>query len=230
MDIAPPGVLGPRLPCIFYRSTHSCTPGSTSLIKFYAVNHYARVFLDGKVAAVNTAGGYTPFQVQSSACAASGSREIAVVVANTQNATLSPTFTGGDFYFYSGIIRPVVVSELPTTTPYWIDRVEPVSTDYIKARVLAPRDLPLSRVIHSLALSLLPQGLIEVRVVFGGDVSEASSVKVRGSRMVLRIPRGCSIVLFLRFFPSSSGRSAWALTAQLPAPRPPSHLSMQQPC
>ena len=46
-DVAPPGVLGPRLPCIFFRSTHACTPGSTSLVKFYAVNHYARVFMDG---------------------------------------------------------------------------------------------------------------------------------------------------------------------------------------
>jgi hypothetical protein len=102
MDVAPPGILGPRFPCLFYRSSHVCSPGSTSLIKFYAVNHYARVFLDGAVATVNTAGGYTPFQVQSGVCSASGSREIAVVVANTLNTTLSPTTTGGDFYFYSG--------------------------------------------------------------------------------------------------------------------------------
>lgn len=89
----------------------------------------------------HTAGGYTPFQVVSGVCGASGTRELAVVVANTQNSTLSPTFTGGDFYFYSGIIRPVVVTELPTATAYWIDRVEPVSTDYVKVGCvsLSPR-------------------------------------------------------------------------------------------
>ena len=48
-DVAPPGVLGPRLPCVFFRSTHSCTPGTNSLVKFYAVNHYARVFMDGEL-------------------------------------------------------------------------------------------------------------------------------------------------------------------------------------
>lgn len=51
-DVAPPGVLGPRLSCIFYRSSHACTPGTASLVKFYAVNHYARVFMDGENASI----------------------------------------------------------------------------------------------------------------------------------------------------------------------------------
>jgi len=82
--VAPPGVLGPRLPCVFYRSTHTCTPGSVSVVRFFAVNFYARVFFDGVDAGNHTAGGYTPFQFLTGNCSAAGTREIAVVVANTQ--------------------------------------------------------------------------------------------------------------------------------------------------
>lgn len=149
-DVAPPGILGPRGVAVF-RSSHACTPKVASLIKFYAVNFYARVFVDGIEAGNHTAGGYTPFAIQAPPCNSSGLREVVVVCANTQNATLSPTFTGGDFYFYSGIIRPVVVTELPTTAAFWIDSIEPISVDYHR-------------------------GLIDIRVVFGGNYSSSTSM------------------------------------------------------
>lgn len=64
----------------------------------------------------------------------------------------------GDFYFYSGIIRPVIVTELPTTDTKWIDRVDVVSKDYVK-------------------------GLIELRVAFGGSTTDTSahlSISING--------------------------------------------------
>lgn len=93
-DVAPAGVLGPRVQCAFYRSTHTCTPGALAIVRFSAVNFYARVFVDGSEVGNHTAGGYTPFQFAMPACGTSGAREIAVVVNNQQNGTLSPTFTG----------------------------------------------------------------------------------------------------------------------------------------
>lgn len=80
----------------------------------------------------HTAGGYTPFEMIAPACLTSGSRELAVVVNTEQNKTLSPTYTGGDFYFFSGIIRPVFVTELPCTGDPYISRVEPTTVDAVR--------------------------------------------------------------------------------------------------
>ncbi len=69
------------------------------------------------------------------------------------NKTLCPTCTGGDFYFFGGVIRPVVVTELPTAQPYYIERVEPLTTDATK-------------------------GLITVRVAFGGAPPASASLSL----------------------------------------------------
>ena len=101
-DIGPPGVSNvPARGVAFFRSTHACTPGVPALAKFGAVNMYARIFVDGIDVGNHTAGGYTPFEVLLPPCAAAGRREIAVVNSNEQLSELSPTFTGGDFFFYS---------------------------------------------------------------------------------------------------------------------------------
>ena len=47
LDIAPPGVV-PARGTAFFRSTHACTPGAPAVIKFGAVNFFARVFADGE--------------------------------------------------------------------------------------------------------------------------------------------------------------------------------------
>lgn len=111
------------------------------------------MFIDGTDVGQHTAGGYTPFDLLAPACGSSGVREVAVIVNNQQNATLSPTFLGGDFYYFSGLIRPVVVLELPSSLfyPYWLARVDPISKD-------------------------ADRGIIDIRVVFGGDWSTVPSV------------------------------------------------------
>jgi beta-glucuronidase len=146
-DVAPMGISGP-IGTAFFRAVHACTPGAVALLKFGAVNHYARVFVDGAVVGNHTAGPYTPFELLAGACGAHGTRELLVVANNERNATLSPTYTGGDFYFYSGIIRPVIVTELPAS-PYWIASVGPLTVDYTR-------------------------GLIDIRVAVGGDPSTPS--------------------------------------------------------
>ncbi len=147
-DVAPPGILG-RRGNSFYRSTHACTPGTVSALKFSAANFYARVFADGVDIGNHTAGGYTPFEFVSPPCSASGQRELLVVVNGNQSSALSPTFTGGDFYFFSGLIRPVIVTELPPA-PYWIQTIHILSRDYVR-------------------------GLVDIRVVFAGNLTQAAT-------------------------------------------------------
>ena len=146
-DVAPMGISGP-IGTAMFRSVHACTPGASALLKFGAVNHYARVFVDGVVVGNHTAGPYTPFELLAGACGAHGTRELLVVCNNEKNSTLSPTYTGGDFYFYSGIIRPVIVTELPAS-PYWIASVGPLTVDYTR-------------------------GLIDIRVAMGGGADTSS--------------------------------------------------------
>jgi hypothetical protein len=55
-------------------------------------------------------------------------REIFVVVNNQFNATLAPTHTGGDFYFFGGITRHVIVFEKPEN---YIERIETFTKVYI---------------------------------------------------------------------------------------------------
>jgi beta-glucuronidase len=141
-DVAPPGIKGPRT-TVFYRSTHPCTAGVPALLKFYAVNFFARVFVDGVELGNHSAGPYTPFTFVAPPCRAAGARELALMVNNEFRKDISPTATGGDFYFYGGIVRAIVVTELPRATQYYIERVEPVTTD-------------------------VGAGLIDVRVAFAG--------------------------------------------------------------
>lgn len=84
--------MGPR-GTAFFRSSHTCTPGAVALLKFYAVNFYARVFVDGNEIGNHTAGGYTPFEMVAPACTSSGTREVALVTSNKANYTTNPTNT-----------------------------------------------------------------------------------------------------------------------------------------
>jgi beta-glucuronidase len=137
-DVAPAAIKGPRT-TVFYKSTHTCTPGFTAKAKFYAVNFYTRIFVDGTELGNHTAGPYTPFSFTLPPCnAATGTRELALVVSNVFNKTLCPTCTGGDFYFYGGIIRPIVITELPLSNAVFIDRVEPLTID-VNARTMDVR-------------------------------------------------------------------------------------------
>ena len=171
-DVAPAGVV-PARGVAFYRSSHACTPGRPALARFDAVNMFARVFADGVEVANNTAGGYTPFEVVLPACGASGARELALVNSNEQLAALSPTFTGGDFFFYSGIIRPVTITELPCDANAWLRRVEALTVD-------AARGLLDVRVVLEAGLcpggSALPP-TVHLSIAFHGAAPDPAAAK-----------------------------------------------------
>ena len=135
IDVLPSGVLGPQT-TFYYRSQHACTPGFPSLITFAGVNLYSRVFADGVFLGNNTSGAYTPFDLPLHTCGPTGVRELVVVVNNAPDKIRAPTFTGGDFYSYSGIIRNVMVTEV--AGPYFLRHVAPIPVDYV-ARTISVR-------------------------------------------------------------------------------------------
>lgn len=146
IDLAPPGELGWRGVSVFHAGL-ACTPGRTTLVRFEAVNFYSRVFIDGTFAG-NHSGGYSPFEIAAPRpCGAGALLDLLVVVENTLQSPNDLTNTGGDFFDFSGIIRPVVATELPRgATGAWLARVEPITVDAAGGRV-------------------------DVRAVFGGDLS-----------------------------------------------------------
>jgi beta-glucuronidase len=168
-DVAPLAIKGPRT-TVYYKSTHSCTPGTTALARFYAINFYARVFIDGNFIGNHTAGPYTPFSMILPTCSASGVREIAIVVNNVFDKNMAPTATGGDFYFYGGIIRPIVISELPKST-YFLDRIEPITVDVgnglINVNVVLRGQAPSSVMIALSFNGNSPSSAVSVPVVNG---------------------------------------------------------------
>jgi beta-glucuronidase len=141
IDIAPPGTLGWR-GVSAYHAAVPCSPGASALFRFGAVNFAARIYLDG-VFVHEHCGGYSPFDVVTQPCLPGGSFDVLLVVSNLLAA--DDTYTGGDFYAYSGIIRPVIVTELPAAAS-WLLRVEPITVDSAA-------------------------GVIDLRVVVGGDIT-----------------------------------------------------------
>eukprot|EP00051_Salpingoeca_urceolata_P003028 m.54651 g.54651 ORF g.54651 m.54651 type:complete len:630 (-) comp12473_c0_seq1:165-2054(-) len=147
-DVTPPGEPAVR-GTAFYRTHFDLTPNTEGLVYFAACAFYCKVFVDGKSLGDHRAGGYQPFWLKVPA-SSSSVRELLVVSDNRFNSTTAPTTTGGDFYFFGGIIRNVIVHELPSKT--YIHQVETIVTDY--------------------------KGKINVDVVLGGDTS-LSSVNLR---------------------------------------------------
>lgn len=223
VDIAPMGVL-PKRGQFFFRASHACTPGSVSVVFFEAVNFFARVLFDGAEGGTHS-GPYTPFSLVTPACSAAGTREVAVVVDNTVNSTLSPTFTGGDFFAYGGIVRPVIVTELapfpppapPAGSAFAIDRVE-VSTRSLTGGAGA--------------------GTVDVRVWLLGDTSALSGVPLSLAFNGAALPPATSVpwaagcnrsCVLVTSVPLPAGTLPWALgagnlftlDAGLGAPLPP---------
>lgn len=120
---------------------------------------------------MHTAGGYTPFDLLLPPCSPSGVRELAVVNSNEVNSTLSPTYTGGDFFFYSGIIRPVVVSELPLGGGAWIYRVEASTEDASRGL------LQVKVVLGGAAISGPFPPTVHLAVAFHGDTPTPASAQ-----------------------------------------------------
>lgn len=206
-DIAPPGVV-PLRGVAFFRSFHACTPGRPALAAFGAVNMFARVFADG-VEVGRSSNGYTPFELLLPPCGAAGTRELAIVNSNELNATLSPTFTGGDFFFYSGLIRPVIVSELPAGGGTWIRRVEATTADaalgLLSVRVVLggalPRSVHLALAFHGAAPD--PANATEYPVVDGAVLIASVPVPAPWAPWVLG-DRNASLVE-LRVLETASG-------------------------
>ena len=119
---------------------------------------------------------------------------------NEQNSTLSPTWTGGDFFGYSGVIRPIVVTELSPTAPYFISRVEPIILDAHAGR------LDLRVVLGTVNASALLPPTVHLAVGFNGGAPGAA-----GEYGVLEAPWGGEHVAVIPGVQAPAGTPLWQL-------------------
>ncbi|CAE7914733.1 ECA4, partial [Symbiodinium sp. KB8] len=111
VDAAPPGVLG-RRGVALYR-THFLQNGHARL-QFMGCSFYCRVFVDGQEVGEHRAGGYVPWWLDLPVPGTgNATRELFVMADNRFNRTTAPVHTGGDFWNYGGIVRSVLLHDMP---------------------------------------------------------------------------------------------------------------------
>ena len=116
IDAVPPGYLGPRATAV-YRTTFKQS-STHARLWFGACSFYCRVWVDGKEIGQHRAGGYVPFFLDLPP-PAEGSHTLTVLADNRFNKTTAPLHTGGDFWHYGGLMRSVVLHELPSAAAVW---------------------------------------------------------------------------------------------------------------
>jgi beta-glucuronidase len=85
-------------------------------LQFLACSFYCRVFVDGEEIGEHRAGGYSPWWIDVPAPQSSSSgaaRELFVLADNRFNPTTAPLHTHGDFWSYGGLMRSVILHDLP---------------------------------------------------------------------------------------------------------------------
>jgi len=145
-----------------YKTKVSVGANQPALLHFEACSLYCRVYVDGKMIANHTAGGYTPFWASVPASAVTD-RTIVVMASNVFDPHgVTPTqMQNYDFYQYGGLIREVTLHVLPKAPLPYIQRVmvAPLGT-----KGNAPK----------------PTGKVDVSVmVMQGDASAPTSGKVQ---------------------------------------------------
>ena len=116
---------------VFYQRPLALPPlpeGTRTVLRFDAVTHHARVYLNGELIAEHS-GGFLPFEVELNGKLLPGDNLLTVAVSNRIDLTTLPVGTEGslfdhsrkgsqpnfDFFNYSGITRPVRVYTTPAS-------------------------------------------------------------------------------------------------------------------
>eukprot|EP00928_Gymnodinium_smaydae_P073392 TRINITY_DN56601_c0_g1_i1.p1 TRINITY_DN56601_c0_g1~~TRINITY_DN56601_c0_g1_i1.p1 ORF type:complete len:707 (-),score=80.53 TRINITY_DN56601_c0_g1_i1:131-2251(-) len=111
MDAVAPGYMGPR-GVAFYRRKFTQRRGPARL-HFNACSFYCRVWVDGKEIGHHLAGGYVGFHLDVPRVEKDTERELVVLADNRFNKTTAPMHTGGDFWHYGGLMRSVLLHDMP---------------------------------------------------------------------------------------------------------------------
>lgn len=81
---------------------------------YHGVPKSCRVFVDEKEVGEHRAGGFVPWYLDlESPTSEETTRELFVLVDNRFNRTTAPLHTGGDFWHYGGLVRSVLLHDLP---------------------------------------------------------------------------------------------------------------------
>lgn len=123
MDVAPPGHMGPR-GVAMYRTTFA-QQGQVRL-QFMGCSFYCRIFVDGKEVGDHKAGGFVPWWLDVPAPDGTShqpqERQLFVLADNRFNKTTAPMHTGGDFWDFGGLVRSVVLHQMPEVGTVWVWR------------------------------------------------------------------------------------------------------------
>lgn len=130
IDAVNPGYMGPR-GAAFYRRNFTQHKGPARL-QFGACGFYCRVWVDGQEIGDHRAGGYVGFHLDVPAVAQDTERELVVLADNRFNSTTAPLHTGGDFWHYGGLMRSVVLHDLPDGSTPWPWRAHVLPTEGYK--------------------------------------------------------------------------------------------------
>lgn len=136
MDVTPPGFPGPRGVAMYRR--HFTQKRGPARLQFNGCSFYCRVWVDGKEIGEHRAGGYVGFNLEVPSVESERTRELFVLADNRWNSTTAPMHTGGDFWHYGGLIRSVLLHDLPARSeaPWpWRAYVLPTKDGYKRGLV-----------------------------------------------------------------------------------------------
>ena len=133
VDAVPPGILGRRGVAMYRRSFQQ---KGRARLQFMGCSFYCRVFVDGKEVGEHRAGGFVPWWLDLESPSPSEiTRELFVLADNRFNRTTAPLHTGGDFWHYGGLVRSVLLHDLPDDPReawVWRAHVIPKASEYSK--------------------------------------------------------------------------------------------------
>ena len=133
VDAVPPGILGRRGVAMYRRSFQQ---KGRARLQFMGCSFYCRVFVDGKEVGEHRAGGFVAWWLDlESPSSQEITRELFVLADNRFNRTTAPLHTGGDFWHYGGLVRSVLLHDLPDDPReawVWRAHVIPKASEYSK--------------------------------------------------------------------------------------------------
>lgn len=186
VDAVPPGILGRRGVAMYRRSFKQ---KGRARLQFMGCSFYCRVFVDGKEIGEHRAGGFVPWWLDlESPSTQEITRELFVLADNRFNRTTAPLHTGGDFWHYGGLVRSVLLHDLPDDPReawVWRAHVLPKASEYSKG-------YPSGQVDINVTLTSNFSGPISCGIAFDDFKEETYNVTAKDGKFSIQaiyVPR-----------------------------------------
>lgn len=180
-DAVPPGILGRRGVAMYRRSFQQ---KGRARLQFMGCSFYCRVFVDGKEVGEHRAGGFVPWWLDLESPSPSEiTRELFVLADNRFNRTTAPLHTGGDFWHYGGLVRSVLLHDLPDDPReawVWRAHVIPKASEYRKG-------YPSGQVDINVTLTSNFSGPISCGIAFDDFKEEIFNVTAKDGKFSIQV-------------------------------------------